>query len=160
MEGNTFTRVGRRGDVPLPDGASRVDLTGKTVMPAIINAHGHVGYRRGKSFTAENYTRENIIDHLQRLAYHGVAAVMSMGAERAEGYALRDELRAAPLPDTALFLTAGRASRCRMADPRRRCATHPTECPRKPRHGRPSASCTPGRSITTSRSGWTIAAAR
>ena len=85
VEGNTFTRVGRRGDVPLPEGASRVDLTGKTVMPAIINAHGHVGYRRGKSFTAENYTRENIIDHLQRFAYHGVAAVMSMGAERPEG---------------------------------------------------------------------------
>ena len=108
VEGNTFTRVGRRGEVPLPDDATRVDLTGKTVMPAIINAHGHVGYRRGKSFTAGNYTRENIIDHLQRLAYHGVAAVMSMGAERPEGLALRDELRAAPLPDTALFLSAGR----------------------------------------------------
>ncbi len=108
VEGSTVTRVGRKGDVPLPDGASRVDLTGKTVMPAIINAHGHLGYRRGASFKAENYTRENIIDHLQRLAYHGVAAVMSMGAERPEGYALRDELRAAPPPNTALFLTAGR----------------------------------------------------
>jgi imidazolonepropionase-like amidohydrolase len=84
-----------------------VDLAGKTVMPAIINAHGHLGYRRGKSFSAENYTRENILDHLQRFAYHGVAAVMSMGAERPDGYALRDELRAAPLPNTALFLTAG-----------------------------------------------------
>jgi molybdenum ABC transporter molybdate-binding protein len=107
VEGRRFTRVGRRGEVPMPDGAARVDLTGKTVMPAIINAHAHVGYRKGKSFTADNYTRENILDHLQRLAYHGVAAVMSMGAERAEGYALRDELRAAPPPDTALFLTAG-----------------------------------------------------
>ena len=108
VEGNAFTRIGRRGEIPLPDGASRVDLTGKTVMPAIINAHGHLGYRRGKSFTVDNYTRDNIIDHLQRLAYHGVAAVMSMGAERAVGFELRDELTAAPLPDTALFLTAGR----------------------------------------------------
>ena len=33
---------------------------------------------------------------------------MSMGAERELGYALRDELRASPPPDTALFLTAGR----------------------------------------------------
>ena len=108
VEGDAFTRVGRRGEINPPDGASRVNLTGKTVMPAIINAHGHLGYRRGKSFTVENYTRENIIDHLQRFAYHGVAAVMSMGAERAIGFELRDELRAAPLPDTALFLTAGR----------------------------------------------------
>jgi imidazolonepropionase-like amidohydrolase/ABC-type molybdate transport system substrate-binding protein len=107
VEDGRFTRVGRRGEIPIPDGAERVDLTGKTVMPAIINAHGHLGYRRGKSFSADNYTRGNIIDHLQRLAYHGVAAVMSMGAERTLGYELRDELRAGPLPDTALFLTAG-----------------------------------------------------
>jgi hypothetical protein len=108
VEGTTFTRVGRRGEIALPDGASRVDLAGKTVMPAIINAHAHLGYRRGKSFTVENYTRDNIIDHLQRFAYHGVAAVMSMGAERPAGFELRDELKAAPLPGTALFLTAGR----------------------------------------------------
>lgn len=107
VENDTITRVGRKGEIQVPEGAARVDLTGKTVMPAIIEAHGHLGYRRGASFTAENYTRENIVDHLQRFAYHGVAAVMSMGAERPLGYALRDEFRAAPPPDTALFLTAG-----------------------------------------------------
>jgi imidazolonepropionase-like amidohydrolase len=107
VEGGTFARVGRRGEVAAPDGARREDLTGKTVMPAIINAHGHVGYRRGASFSVENYTRENIIDHLQRYAYHGVAAVMSMGTERPEGMSLRNELAAAPPPNTALFLTAG-----------------------------------------------------
>jgi imidazolonepropionase-like amidohydrolase len=107
VEGNRFMRVGRRGEVTAP-GAARVDLAGKTVMPAIINAHGHLGYRKGPSFAVENYTRENIIDHLQRLAYHGVSVIMSMGAERPDiGYRLRDELRASPLPDTALFLTAG-----------------------------------------------------
>ena len=107
VEHDTITRVARRGEVQAPAGASRVDLTGKTVMPAIIEAHGHLGYRKGATFTAENYTRENILDHLQRFAYHGVAAAMSLGAERPLGYALRDELRAAPPPDTALFLTAG-----------------------------------------------------
>src|SRR5688572_12238983 len=49
VDGGTFTRVGRKGELPLPDGASRVDLTGTTVMPAIINAHGHLGYRKGAS---------------------------------------------------------------------------------------------------------------
>jgi imidazolonepropionase-like amidohydrolase len=107
IDGGAFTDVGRAGEVQAPAGAARVDLVGKTVMPAIVNAHGHVGYRKGASFAVENYTRENILDHLQRFAYHGVAAVMSMGTERAEGYALRDELRAAPPRDTALFLTAG-----------------------------------------------------
>jgi imidazolonepropionase-like amidohydrolase len=108
VDGGTFTHVGRAGEVTVPAGASRVNLAGKTVMPAIIDAHGHLGYRRGASFRVENYTRENLIDHLNRLAYHGVAAFMSMGTERDLGYSLRDELRAAPPANTALFLTAGR----------------------------------------------------
>ena len=108
IENGAFTQVGPAADVRAPEGAARVSLAGKTVMPAIVNAHGHIGYRRGASFLVENYTRENLIDHLQRLAYHGVAAFMSMGTERDLGYALRDELRASPQPDLALFLTAGR----------------------------------------------------
>src|SRR5687768_156802 len=107
VENGTFTQVGRVTGTLAPEGAVRVNLAGKTVMPALIDAHAHLGYRRGASFSVENYTRDNILDHLQRLAYHGVAAVMSMGTERDVGYALRDELRTAPPPDTALFLTAG-----------------------------------------------------
>jgi molybdenum ABC transporter molybdate-binding protein len=117
VEGNSFTRVGRKGEVPLPDGASRVDLTGKTVMPAIVNAHAHLGYRKGASFVADNYTRENILDHLERFAYHGIGTVMSMGAERPDGFALRDELRAMPRPGTARFLTAGRGLAMPMGGP-------------------------------------------
>jgi len=108
VDNGAFIQVGRAGEVQAPEGAARVSLAGKTVMPAIIDAHGHLGYRRGPSFLVENYTRENLIDHLQRLAYHGVAAFMSMGTERDLGYALRDELRASPQPGLALFLTAGR----------------------------------------------------
>jgi imidazolonepropionase-like amidohydrolase len=108
IENGAFTAVGRAGEVRAPEGAARVDLAGQTVMPAIIDAHGHMGYRRGVSFLVENYTRDNLIDHLQRQAYHGVAAFMSMGTERDLGYALRDELRARPQPGLALFLTAGR----------------------------------------------------
>jgi imidazolonepropionase-like amidohydrolase len=52
VENDTITRVGRTGEVAPPDGAARVDLAGKTVMPAIIEAHGHLGYRKGASSTA------------------------------------------------------------------------------------------------------------
>src|SRR5262245_4975134 len=45
IEGTRFTRVGRRGQVPVPAGARRVDLTGKTVMPAKVDLHGHIGYQ-------------------------------------------------------------------------------------------------------------------
>ena len=108
VDNGLFTYVGPAGTVQVPEGTTRINLSGKTVMPAMIDAHGHMGYRRGASFRVENYTRDNLIDHLQRQAFHGVAAFMSMGTERDLGMALRDELRANPQPNLALFLTAGR----------------------------------------------------
>src|SRR4051812_29701186 len=39
---NQFRQVGRKGEVALPRGATRVDLTGKTVMPALVDAHVHM----------------------------------------------------------------------------------------------------------------------
>jgi imidazolonepropionase-like amidohydrolase len=86
----------------------RVDLTGKTVMPALIELHAHPGYWKGTSNLVENYTRENIIDHLQRFAYYGVASVTVLGTDRREiAYQLRDDLRKNPLPNTALYFTTG-----------------------------------------------------
>ena len=43
---NRFTQVGRRGQVNVPAGAARVDLTGKTVMPAIVDTHTHMAVTR------------------------------------------------------------------------------------------------------------------
>jgi imidazolonepropionase-like amidohydrolase len=111
VQNNRIARVGRKGEVPLPPGASRVDLTGKTVMPAIVDPHNHLGYTNQKTGASskENFTRATIIDHLQRYAYYGVAATMSMGLDRWEvnpelPYQLRNEV----IPNAALFLTVGR----------------------------------------------------
>jgi hypothetical protein len=38
---NKFTEVGRRGQVKVPANAARVSLTGKTIIPAIIDTHTH-----------------------------------------------------------------------------------------------------------------------
>src|SRR5438552_11877151 len=56
VEGDRFTAVGRRGELTIPAGAVRVDLTGKTVIPALVDAHVHMGYRKGLSFGQDNYT--------------------------------------------------------------------------------------------------------
>jgi imidazolonepropionase-like amidohydrolase len=113
-----FTAVGRRGTVRAPEGALRIDLSEKTVMPALVEVHAHLGYWRGWETSASYFTREQLLDDLQRLAYYGVAAVLSLGADRREvAYALRDEWRAAPPPDTALFLTAGQGLALPKAGP-------------------------------------------
>src|ERR1700730_18808259 len=44
VENTRITAVGRRGQVAAPAGAAHVDLSGKTVMPAIVGAHGHPGF--------------------------------------------------------------------------------------------------------------------
>jgi imidazolonepropionase-like amidohydrolase len=81
VENNRFTSVGRRSDMPAPAGAARVELKGKTVMPTMIDLHGHIGYQNVAQGTMskKTFTRENLIDHLERLAYHGVSAVVGIG---------------------------------------------------------------------------------
>jgi imidazolonepropionase-like amidohydrolase len=109
VENDRFTRVGRRGDVQAPAGAARVDLTGKTVIPALVDAHSHIGYMKDLTSGPQNYTRENILDHMHRFAYFGVAASQAMGSDFGDlPFQLRDEIQAGKYPEAARFLTAGR----------------------------------------------------
>ena len=109
VQDGRFARVGRQGEAVAPPRAVRVDLSGKTVIPALIDAHSHIGYMRNLSSGPHNYTRENILDHLYRFAYFGIAASQAMGSDFGElPFQMRDETRAGRYPDAARFLTAGR----------------------------------------------------
>jgi imidazolonepropionase-like amidohydrolase len=92
VQGNRITAVGRRGQVNAPAGAQRVDLTGKTVMPAIIDTHTHL-----------SQTRAALTTDLQRRPYYGVSAAMSLGQDLAEAMAMRGQ----PQPGLARFFSAG-----------------------------------------------------
>jgi imidazolonepropionase-like amidohydrolase len=107
IEDGRFREVGRRGEVRAPRGATPVNLRGKTVMPALVDAHSHLGYTNvaAGTTTSANYTRENLLDQLRRYAYYGIAATLSLGLDRGE---LPYEVRASPTAGAALFLTAGR----------------------------------------------------
>ena len=108
-----FTQVGRKSELHAPADAARIDLAGKTVMPGLVDAHVHLGYRKGTSFSADNYTRENILDQLNQFAYWGTSAVLSTGTDLGD---LIFQLRSAGFsrgisgisPRGALVRTAGR----------------------------------------------------
>ncbi len=72
--------IGARGTLAVPAGARRVDLSGKTVMPALVNVHVHIGYEGYTTWSAHNHTPANVLDHLQREAFYGVAATTSVGS--------------------------------------------------------------------------------
>ena len=46
VENGKFTQVGRADQIKAPAGAARVDLRGKTVIPAIVDTHTHMPVNR------------------------------------------------------------------------------------------------------------------
>ena len=94
VDGARITQVGRAADVKAPAGATRVSLSGKTVMPTIVDTHTHLSQER-----------EALTQDLRRRAYYGVSAAMSLGQDTGEA---PFQIRAQPIPGAARFFTAGR----------------------------------------------------
>ena len=101
-----ITAVGPSASVIVPANATRVDMSGKTILPGLINTHGHV--------TIDDNTKLPMRDHMLQVlkAYsdYGVTAVVSLGsttlADEAEGFRIRDAQRAGT-PDRTRLITAG-----------------------------------------------------
>ena len=94
VRGTRFAAVGRSGDVEIPAGAARVDLTGRTVIPALVDTHTHLSRER-----------EALVEDLRRKAYYGVSVAMSLGQDPPGA---PFEVRAETIPGAALYRTAGR----------------------------------------------------
>ena len=117
VENGKLTRVGRQGDVKGPAGATCVDLAGKTVMPALIDIHTHTGFQRGATYRPENYSRDTIVDDLNRALYFGVGIVVSEGIDPGDAaFRIRDDQIAGRLGGARLF-TAGRGMGAPNAGP-------------------------------------------
>ena len=89
-----FAEVGQTGAIDAPEGATRVDLSGMTVMPAMVDTHVHLSTER-----------DPLIQDLRRRAYFGVGAALSLGAD---GTQAPLEVRGETIPGAARYRTAGR----------------------------------------------------
>jgi imidazolonepropionase-like amidohydrolase len=108
VEKGRISRIARAGEIRPPQSVRRVDLTGKTVMPALIATHVHPAFQQGLTYSAANYTRETVASDLARALYFGVAVVQSMGIESGDlFYQMRSE-QAKGRPKGALLQVAGR----------------------------------------------------
>ena len=94
--------VGTPDAVKIPPGATRVDLSGKTVIPGLISAHSHLNVEKGATLPV----REDLIRRLKTYAIYGVTSVVSLGstpADELEGLKLRDEQTRVRLDRARLF---------------------------------------------------------
>ncbi len=81
--------VGPRSAVTVPSGTQIIDVVGKTIMPGIINAHGHVGGTLG--LEGGHYNTDNLLRQLALYARYGVTTVNSLGGDEEQGFALRNK---------------------------------------------------------------------
>lgn len=93
VEDGRFGLVGPSAAVTLPADMPRVDLSGRTVIPALVDAHVHL-----------STTRDALIEDLRRRAYFGVGAAVSLGADGPEAPL---EIRGEAIPGLARYRSAG-----------------------------------------------------
>ena len=94
--------VGPAAQVTIPAGAERVPLSGKTVIPGLVNAHGHVGNTVG--LEGGKYSAENVQKDLSTYAAYGVTTVFSLGDDQAASIAARDSQKTPALNRARLFV--------------------------------------------------------
>ena len=64
-----------------PPSAVIFDASGKTIIPALIDGHSHLGYQGREDWGSHNYGLKNLIDNLEQYAYYGFSAVFSAGSD-------------------------------------------------------------------------------
>ena len=117
VEGGKIVSIGGRNELKAPKGSGRVELIGQTVMPVLVNLHGHVGLNNGSSFGPENYKRESVTADLNRYGYYGVAAVAVLGSDSGDlALQIRDEQAQGKATGARIF-TAGRGFTARGGFP-------------------------------------------
>ena len=74
--------IGAADAIAVPADAERIDATGKTIIPGLINTHAHV--------TPSSYTEAGVLGQLGLYARYGVTTVVSLGGDQEVGIQLRD----------------------------------------------------------------------
>ncbi len=68
-----------------------VDAHGKTIIPALVVGHAHLGLLKGTTTSGANVTEENDIRQLKQYGKYGICMVMSLGDDHDCIYTVRDK---------------------------------------------------------------------
>jgi imidazolonepropionase-like amidohydrolase/Tol biopolymer transport system component len=98
IRGDRIAAVGASGDVTIPDGATIIDVTGKIIMPGLVDAHAHGPYGTGDLIPQQNWS------HVQDLAM-GVTTTHDPSSRASMVFAAAERQRAGTLLAPRIFST-------------------------------------------------------
>ena len=104
IEGDHVVAAGKPGAVSIPKDAAVQDVSGKTIMPALINLHGHLGLSsNGADSAAGHYTQENVVKQLNKYLSYGIGTVASFGQDEDPIYSVRDAQHAGTVGGARMY---------------------------------------------------------
>ncbi len=89
----------------LPAGARVIEGQGLTLLPGLLNAHGHLALVDGAENSAYYYTLPHVLAELRQYEHYGVTGMISLGLNRDLVYRVREQQQAGAL-DGATVLVA------------------------------------------------------
>jgi imidazolonepropionase-like amidohydrolase len=105
VAGGRIERVGPAASLTIPPGAARIDVAGKTIMPGLVNAHGHLNY--GDRALP---VYEQIIQQLRLYPRFGVTTVYALGDDGVESVRVSEQNGKTPLDRARLYVSGERAT--------------------------------------------------
>jgi imidazolonepropionase-like amidohydrolase len=96
--------VGPAASTTVPAGAQQIDVATATIMPGLVNAHGHLTAAVGMRNDPNGYTRDNLLRQLNTYAQYGVTTVFSLGDDQEAAFQLRQDQAAGTVQGARLFV--------------------------------------------------------
>jgi imidazolonepropionase-like amidohydrolase len=104
VRGQKIDAVGPAKTTSVPAEAAKIDVSGRIIMPGMINSHGHVGSTFGLESGPAQNTPENVQRQLALNARYGITTVVSLGDDREPGFAARAANDAPSLDRSRLYV--------------------------------------------------------
>ena len=102
--GGKIIAAGPTADTSIPEGAQRLEVAGATIIPGLINAHGHLTNAVGMRNDPNGYTRDNLVRQLRTYARYGITTVFSLGDDQDAAFQLRSEQSSGSLDRARVFV--------------------------------------------------------
>ncbi len=109
ISGGRIVRIGPTGSFEAPERTRVFDVSGKTVVPGIINLRGLAGLVISPEGQGEPFSRSEILAQLQTYSAYGVTTTTTLGPDSAVLGRLRDEILSGVVRSAARVMTPFRS---------------------------------------------------